>query len=223
MAVPAVDPQLGHVVLVAERDGLRLDHVLPGHVMGTQQLRVHPGEEGEEEDPAEDAHLGDRIGAAMEDLRHPRALPPRPCRAPYPSPALRSSDLVTLVTSQGILAAGRGRCKKGAGGNGLPPGVDRRYLGARTGQAQGLGPYLPCCYLPLSSPLRLLGKNGPRQGSVRAEPLCLPCPPQEGPPPGSFATLAAFFVILRGDARSAFEREVLLQQEQHGKVVDGGG
>src|SRR5215210_578295 len=77
MAVAAVDPEARHVMLMAERHGLLEDHTLPRGVWRPEERRERPSEESQEEDRPEDADLGDRVRAAVEDLHAdgPLSLP----------------------------------------------------------------------------------------------------------------------------------------------------
>lgn len=70
MAVAAVDAQAADVVLVAERDGLRLADSGVGDVGGTLDFHGHPAERGNYEYRAKDGGARQGIRTAMKDLRH---------------------------------------------------------------------------------------------------------------------------------------------------------
>jgi hypothetical protein len=70
VAVAAIDPDVGHVVLVAERHRLLDGDPDPGHVRGTHEGPDGPSQSGQDEDGAEDADLSEYVGAAVEDLSH---------------------------------------------------------------------------------------------------------------------------------------------------------
>jgi|SRR5580658_1216098 hypothetical protein len=76
MAVAAVDAQSGNVVLMAERDRLRLAHPGVGHVGRTLDLHRHPRERSDYEYRAKDGGPGESIRTAMKNLRHSLM---RPC------------------------------------------------------------------------------------------------------------------------------------------------
>ena len=70
MAVAAVDPESGDVMLMAEGHGLRLPHSGIGNVGGTLDLHCHPTERGNHEDRAKNRGPRQGVGAAMKNLRH---------------------------------------------------------------------------------------------------------------------------------------------------------
>src|SRR5215212_3024394 len=82
VAVAAVDAVVADVVLVRELDGLLHLDELARVVGGAVDLGEHPERGGDEEDAAEDADLGDGVGAVVENLH-----------------ALPRTRLVTLGTS----------------------------------------------------------------------------------------------------------------------------
>src|SRR6266446_835733 len=70
MAVTAVDAKSGDMVLVAERDGLRLAHTGVGDVRRTLDLLRDPTERGNHENRAKNRGPGQSIRTAMKNLRH---------------------------------------------------------------------------------------------------------------------------------------------------------
>ena len=70
VAVAAVDAIAGDVALVAELDRLFARDVRLGHPGRAVDRVGEPEQAGDDEDGAEDADTGDRVGAAMKDLRH---------------------------------------------------------------------------------------------------------------------------------------------------------
>jgi hypothetical protein len=70
VAVAAIDAESGDVVLMAERDGLRLADPGVGDVGGTLDFHGHPAEGSNYEYRAENCGAGQSIRAAMKDLRH---------------------------------------------------------------------------------------------------------------------------------------------------------
>src|SRR5258708_36266248 len=70
MAVTAVDAEAGDMMLVAERDRLRLAHSGVGDVKRALGLPRDPTERGNHEDRAKKPGPGERSQTAMEKLRH---------------------------------------------------------------------------------------------------------------------------------------------------------
>src|SRR5205085_2840123 len=70
VAVAAVDAIAGDVAFVAELDRLLARDARAGNPRRPVYLRRETKEPGDDEYCAEDADAGDRVGAAMEDLRH---------------------------------------------------------------------------------------------------------------------------------------------------------
>src|SRR5271163_2268143 len=70
MAVPAVNPKSGDVMLMAEGHRLRLAHSCVGDVRRTLDLQRSPTERGNHEDRAKNRGPRQGVGAAMENLRH---------------------------------------------------------------------------------------------------------------------------------------------------------
>src|SRR5438552_14165225 len=76
MAVAAVDADRADVVRVRELDRLLARDGLLRRVRGGLQLIEDPEGEGEEEDRPENRDSRDRVGRAVEDLRHESAAAP---------------------------------------------------------------------------------------------------------------------------------------------------
>src|SRR5258708_7721546 len=70
MAVTAVDAESGDMMLVAERDRLRLAHSGVGDVRRALDLHRDPTERGNHEDRAKNRGPGQSIRTAMKNLRH---------------------------------------------------------------------------------------------------------------------------------------------------------
>ena len=68
-------PRPADVVLMAERHGLLAHDALVGDVRRADDAADHPEDEADDEHRAEDRHARERVGAAVEDLRH------RSCRS----------------------------------------------------------------------------------------------------------------------------------------------
>ena len=70
VTVAAIDAQSGNVMLMAERDRLRLANTGVGHIGGTLYGVTDPDQSCDDEDSAENGGARQRIRAAMKDLRH---------------------------------------------------------------------------------------------------------------------------------------------------------
>ena len=70
VAVPAIDAKSGHMMLVTERNWLGLAHSFIGDVWGALDGVPYPNQSCHDEDGAENSGAGQRIRAAMKDLRH---------------------------------------------------------------------------------------------------------------------------------------------------------
>ena len=75
VAVPAIDSVVGNVVLVTEWNGLLPRDVDVGIISRLVHGKNQIPQPSQDEDRAIDRHLGDRVRAAMEDLRHRKILP----------------------------------------------------------------------------------------------------------------------------------------------------
>ena len=75
VAVAAIDAVVGNVMLVAEGNRLLPRHIDVGIVGGLVDGKNEIPQPSHDEDRAIDRHLGDRVRAAMEDLRHRTILP----------------------------------------------------------------------------------------------------------------------------------------------------
>jgi len=73
VAVAAIDPESGNVVLVTERHRLRLAHTGIGNVRRTLDFHRHPGQRGDHKHRAKNCGPGQSIRTAMKNLRHSRA------------------------------------------------------------------------------------------------------------------------------------------------------
>src|SRR5262245_21148497 len=83
VAVAAIDPQAGDVVLVAERHRLLAGDADAGGVSGALQLGQDPEKSRDNEDETEDTDLGEGVETPVEDLghvRHPPGEADRECR-----------------------------------------------------------------------------------------------------------------------------------------------
>ena len=78
VAVAAIDAIVGNVMLVAEGNRLLPRHIDVGVVGGLVDGKNEIPQPSQDEDRAIDRHLGDRVRAAMEDLRHRTILPDAP-------------------------------------------------------------------------------------------------------------------------------------------------
>ena len=90
MAVPAVDAVVARVMLMRELHGLLARDEGPRVVRRTLDFSERPRNEGENDDRAVDANLGNRVRAAMKNLRQSY---PSTCPCPWE----RVSDLRTLA------------------------------------------------------------------------------------------------------------------------------
>src|SRR5262249_29760148 len=70
VTVTAVDAELARVVLVAELHRLLARDALLRHVAGAVDQGTEPEQTRDDEERAEDAHPRQRVGAAVEGLRH---------------------------------------------------------------------------------------------------------------------------------------------------------
>jgi len=70
VAVTAVDAESGHVMLMAEWNGLRLAYARIGNERGTLNDVHNPARNDNEKHCTENGGTGQRIRAAMKDLRH---------------------------------------------------------------------------------------------------------------------------------------------------------
>lgn len=57
MAIPAIDPKTGDVMLMAKRNSLVPRNTDAGNVIGTNELCPSPSQTDQEKDRAEDAYL----------------------------------------------------------------------------------------------------------------------------------------------------------------------
>src|SRR5262249_51749650 len=74
VAIAAVDAQDADMVLVTEGDWLDADDSRVGAVGGTGVEQAKPQNGEHEQERTDEADLGDRVGAAGENLRHERLL-----------------------------------------------------------------------------------------------------------------------------------------------------
>ena len=70
MAVAAIQPESGDVVLMAERRVLHPGFVLPGDERRTLHLGHDRAQTSEQDQYSQDADARQRISTAVEDLRH---------------------------------------------------------------------------------------------------------------------------------------------------------
>src|SRR5579885_1848364 len=70
MAVTTIDSIVRYMVLMAELNGLLPRHIGPCNVRRSLNFGGYPGESGDNKDRSENTDSGDRIGTAMEYLRH---------------------------------------------------------------------------------------------------------------------------------------------------------
>lgn len=70
MAVAAIDAESGNVVLMAERDRLRFANAGVGHKRGSLNQIGDSAQCGNDKHGAENGGAGQRVRAAMKDLRH---------------------------------------------------------------------------------------------------------------------------------------------------------
>ena len=70
MAVTAVNAKSGHVVLMTERNRLRLAHSRIGDIGRPLKLENHPAQNGHDKHRAKKRRAGENIRAAMKNLRH---------------------------------------------------------------------------------------------------------------------------------------------------------
>jgi len=70
VTVTAINAESGDMMLMTERNRLRLPHTLVGHVWRALYGVPDPNQSGHDENGAEDSGAGQRIRAAMKDLRH---------------------------------------------------------------------------------------------------------------------------------------------------------
>src|SRR5690348_2751176 len=70
VAVPAINTEAAHVMLVAEGHWLLDGHLGARGVVRSVQFRPRPDEKGQNEDPAEYAEPRKCVGAGMENLGH---------------------------------------------------------------------------------------------------------------------------------------------------------
>jgi len=70
VAVAAIDPEAGDVVLVAEGNRLRLANTRIGDIRRALDFHCHPAQGSDYKDRAKDGGPGQSIRTAMEDLRH---------------------------------------------------------------------------------------------------------------------------------------------------------
>ena len=70
MAIATVNAESGDVMLMAEWNRLRLPHTFVGHVRRALYGVPYPNQSGHDENGAENSSAGQRIRAAMKDLRH---------------------------------------------------------------------------------------------------------------------------------------------------------
>src|SRR5437764_3962131 len=70
MAIATVNAESGDVMLMAEWNRLRLPHTFVGHVRRALDGVPYPNQRGHDENGAENSSAGQRIRAAMKDLRH---------------------------------------------------------------------------------------------------------------------------------------------------------
>jgi hypothetical protein len=70
MTVTAIDAQPPDVVLMAKRDRLVAVHSDAGEVVGTDELGPGGAKRRQHENRPKNAHSGDGVEAAMEDLGH---------------------------------------------------------------------------------------------------------------------------------------------------------
>src|ERR1700692_5155588 len=78
MAVPAVDAQSGHVMLMAEGYRLLALDPLIGGIRRADHAPDDPQHESDDKDSAEDRDASKSIRTAVENLRHYRLLPSNP-------------------------------------------------------------------------------------------------------------------------------------------------
>jgi hypothetical protein len=86
MAIAAVNPQPGYVVLVAERHRLRLPHARVCYVRRALNLHRHPAQRSNYEYRAKYSGARQRIRTAMEDLRHSLMIVLKETRRIIPGP-----------------------------------------------------------------------------------------------------------------------------------------
>jgi hypothetical protein len=70
VAIAAIDAVIGDMVLVAEGNGLRFDHLNVGDVGSTVHRVSESDEPSRSKYSADKAYFGNCVGASMEDLSH---------------------------------------------------------------------------------------------------------------------------------------------------------
>ena len=76
MAVPAIDPQTGDVVLMTEGNGLVSDNADSRDVIGTNEHGHGRPQTGHKKNGAEDAYLRQSVETSVKDLSHGPLLVP---------------------------------------------------------------------------------------------------------------------------------------------------